>query len=67
MAALPNRAICHRPSFFLIDLLEWLHIVRLFVHVWPLAISVMYIERSMREAKDHHGSFTCSHAALVQQ
>jgi hypothetical protein len=34
MDTLPNRAICHR-IVFLIALLVWLHIVRLFVHVWP--------------------------------
>jgi hypothetical protein len=35
----------------------------LFVHMSLL--SVMYLERSIRGAKDPHGSFACSHAALV--
>jgi hypothetical protein len=34
--------------------------------VWLFATVVMYIERSEREAKGPHGSFTCSQAALVQ-
>jgi hypothetical protein len=34
--------------------------------VWFFATVVMYIERSEREAKDPHGSFARSPAALVQ-
>jgi hypothetical protein len=35
--------------------------------VWLIATVVMYIERSEREAKDPHGSFAYSLAALVEQ
>jgi hypothetical protein len=52
MATLPKSGNLPQ-TVFLIVLLVRLHIVCLFVHVWPLVILVMYIERSMRGAKAH--------------
>jgi hypothetical protein len=56
MATLPNRAICHKPSFLLFS---WRGYI-LSAYLYMCGRSVMYIERSMRGAKDPYGSFACS-------